>query len=354
MEKELELMNFFNENLPLLDTYDYMASVLVTCPNLIHTISDYNEIFETENIEYYCPSLKQSLSEEELIKLVPQFHGWIAGDDPATRNVLEAGKKGNLRVLIKWGVGTDNIDIEACKDLEIKFSNTPNMFGNEVADVAIGYMINLTRQLHTIHAKHSTNEWYKPLGTSVQEKNALVIGFGDIGQHLVKRLLAFDMNVYTVDPSYHNTDKCISSNDGMINIENKVGTIRLTQLETAVPLADFIFITCALNKATHHLINRELLLKTKPGVRIINVSRGAIVKTDDIIPFLADKHISGYATDVFEEEPLPEGSYLRMFDQCMFGSHNGSNTIEAVHKTNKVAIDLMINFLFYNEDEDYE
>jgi D-3-phosphoglycerate dehydrogenase len=92
----------------------------------------------------------QTLSVEELKELVPQHDGWIIGDDPATREVFMAGKAGKLKAAVKWGIGVDNVDFDACKDLGIPIVNTPNMFGGEVADIAVGYVIALARETFQI------------------------------------------------------------------------------------------------------------------------------------------------------------------------------------------------------------
>ena len=94
-----------------------MYNVLITCPPMIKRIKNYTQMLKDNNIDFYCPDFVQTLSEEELIKLLPNYDGWIIGDDPATRRVFEAGIKGKLRVAVKWGVGVDNVDFEACKDL---------------------------------------------------------------------------------------------------------------------------------------------------------------------------------------------------------------------------------------------
>ena len=109
----------------------------------------------------------QTLSETELIELLPQFDGWIIGDDPATQQVFEAGLRGSLKAAVKWGIGVDNVDFRACEALGIPITNTPGMFGGEVADVAVGYVIALAR--HTVEIDRSVREgsWPKPRGLSL-------------------------------------------------------------------------------------------------------------------------------------------------------------------------------------------
>ena len=87
------------------------------------------------------------MSEENLIKIINKYDGWIIGDDPATEKVLKAGKEGRLKAAVKWGVGIDNVNFEAAKKLKIPIKNTPGMFGDEVADIAFCYLICLARNI---------------------------------------------------------------------------------------------------------------------------------------------------------------------------------------------------------------
>ena len=97
----------------------------------------------------------QTLSVAELKDLVPQHDGWIIGDDPATRAVFEARKARKLKAAVKWGIGVDNVDFSACADLDIPIINTPDMFGAEVADIAMGYVIALARETFQIDRRYS-------------------------------------------------------------------------------------------------------------------------------------------------------------------------------------------------------
>ena len=115
--------------------------VLVTCPPMLGMIDSYIAPAADLGLSLQPANVTQTLSETELINLLPHYDGWIIGDDPATRAVFEAGKRGSLRAAVKWGIGVDNVDFSACKDLEIPIANTPGMFGSEVADIAVGYLI---------------------------------------------------------------------------------------------------------------------------------------------------------------------------------------------------------------------
>lgn len=317
--------------------------VLLTCPPMILNINNYLDTFKKHNMEVTYPHVTQTLSEDELIKNIGNYDAWIAGDDPATYKVLEAGKRKKLKILVKWGVGIDNVDREACKNLNIFFSYTPCMFGEEVSDVAIGYLIMLNRKLHEIDTKVKEGEWYKHRGTSLYEKKICVIGFGDVGKCLVRKLKGFNMKIYISDPMYKSYDRKIM-NIGTNEIIDQDTNIIIDTLENCMYDADYVIATCNLNKNSYHLVNKVNLMKCKKGVKLINVSRGSIIKEDDVIELLENKHIDSVAFDVFEQEPLNATNKLRLYKNNIFGSHNGSNTIEGVDKTSFLVIDIIKNF----------
>lgn len=301
--------------------------VLLTCPPMIGMVDKLTPLFEQYEIELTIPKIIQTVSEEELEELVPLHEGWIIGDDPATRKVFAAGKRGLLRAAVKWGIGVDNVDFLACKELNIPIENTPNMFGAEVADLALGYVNALARNTYEIDRAVRALEWPKPSGISMAEKTVALIGFGDIGKNTAKRLIAADMQVIAYDPNFNNPSN--------LSIQAAVWPDRLGE-------ADFIVITCALTKTSLRMLNADSLAKCKKGVRVINVGRGPIVDEKALINALESGVVYSAALDVFEEEPLPEHSRLRSYPRCIFGSHNASNTEDAVKRASEVAVTKLI------------
>ena len=305
--------------------------ILVTCPPMLGMIDSFRQIFEEKGIELSAPNVIQTLSVEELKEIVPQHDGWIIGDDPATREVFEAGKAGNLKAAVKWGIGVDNVDFDACKDLNIPIINTPDMFGTEVADVAIGYVIALARETFELDRAVRNGEWIKPRGISLSGKTVALVGFGDIGQSTAKRLLALDMNVIAYDPFADN-------NPNLSEVQKEVWPHRVEE-------ADFIVVTCSLTKSSYHMVNADVFKQAKDGVRVVNVGRGPIINEASLEEALKSGKVYSAALDVFEIEPLPMDSYLRTHSHCIFGSHNASNTADAVERTSYIAIDKLFNFL---------
>lgn len=306
--------------------------VLVTCPPMLKHIDDFRHLFEEKNIELVTPNVVQVLSEEELLQLVPTVDAWIIGDDPANARVFEAGKKGKLKAAIKWGVGVDNVDFTACEKLNIPISNTPKMFGGEVADLAIAYVLGLARQTYKIDREVRKGNWIKPSGMSMSGKNIAVIGLGDIGQAVIKRLKGFETNICAYDPFSNLTAE-------------ELGISAILSFPMNINNADFVILTCALTESSHHMINKKTIALMKDGVRIVNVARGPLIDEKDLIEALKSGKIDSVSLDVFEKEPLSLHSPLLDFDKCILGTHNGSNTIESVHRASYKAIELLFDFL---------
>jgi len=304
--------------------------VLVTCPPMLGMIESFRPQFERRGVEVVPAKVVQTLSQDELCELLPQFDGWIIGDDPATRRVFEAGKKGRLKAAVKWGIGVDNVDFAACKDLGIPITNCPNMFGGEVADVAMSYVAALARETFVIDRGVREGKWPKPRGLSLAGRTLGLVGLGDIGRNLARRALAADMKVVAYDPFY----------DGPV----ADGVQRATWPER-VEEADFLAFTCALTKANTHMLDADVLARCRDGVRVVNVARGPLIDEPALIAALQAGKVHSVALDVFEVEPLPSESPLRSHPATIFGSHNGSNTVDGVVRCSNFAIDTLLGYL---------
>lgn len=304
--------------------------VLVTCPPMLGMIDSFRPIFDRHDVELTAPRVVQTLMVEELIRLVPQHDGWIIGDDPATSEVFTAGKSGCLKAAVKWGIGVDNVDFDACRELDIPITNTPNMFGNEVADIAMGYVTALARETFEIDRAVRAGEWPKPRGISLAGKTVALVGFGDIGKATAKRLLAADMRVIAYDPNAR---------------PNPELPVEIATWPESIETADFIVVTCSLTPSSRHMVNASVLGAAKPGVRLVNVGRGPVICEPDLVTSLQTGKVYSAALDVFEDEPLSMDSPLRQHPHCVFGSHNASNTADAVERTSHIAIQKLFDYL---------
>lgn len=300
--------------------------VLVSCPHLQRTIDNYRDLFSQNGVEIDLPEVDQNLSETDLVKIIAQYDGVIAGDDIFSEKVLLHGSK--LKIISKWGVGVDSIDLEAAKRLGITVSNTPNVFGDEVADLVIGYIILLSRKMHLIDRSVRNGLWKDAQirGISLRGKTLGVIGVGSIGKAVVERaralgLITLGYDVYPISESF-------ISQTGLKQVS-------LTEL---LRNADFISLNCNLTPENRHLLGKKEFNMMKSPVYIINTARGALIDESSLIQALTEGKVAGAALDVFEYEPLPSDSPLRRFENCIFGAHNSSNTYEAILRTNELAI----------------
>ena len=316
---------------------DDLTKVLVTCPPMLGMIDRFIPIFEKYKISATTPDVIQSFTEKELIDILPSHDGWIIGDDPATRPVVEAGVKGKFRAAVRWGIGVDNVDFGAFRDHSVPIANTPGVFGKEVADMAVGYVIALARETFSIDRMVRTGTWHKPRGISLDGKKVALVGYGNIGANIAKRLVALDMDVSVYDP-YVLPDKSIEG-------------VQIKEWPTGVEQSDFIVLSCPLSEETHHLIDMDLLnTKVKKGVRVINVSRGGLIEQAALENALKSGLIHSVALDVYEVEPLSNNSYLKQHPLCILGSHNSSNTVEAVERASQSAIRILSGFLNLSVD----
>ena len=311
-----------------------MHKILLTCPPMIGMFETFVDDFKKANFDVTVPEFTQEMSEESLCEIIGDYDGWIIGDDPATRRVLEAGVKGNLKACMRWGVGTNNVDFAAFEDFKIPIENTPGVFGREVADLACHYVTALARNTFAIDSQVKKGNWYKPIGQSLWSATALIVGYGDIGQNLAKRLLAHDMNVSFVDPF-------VSQSQAGTSVKKETWPNSLRHV-------DYVVFTAPLNENTYHMFDMNILNVLKPGIKVVNVGRGPLIQQSALIEGIKKNLIASAALDVFEVEPFDTAEHLQLLelgDRLIVGSHNGSNTREAVISVSKLCITRLRNFL---------
>jgi len=305
--------------------------VLISCPHLQKSILKYESIFEKHKINLIVPSVLQQLEEDDLVEIVPNVDGAIIGDDKFTAKVISRASR--LKIISKWGVGIDNIDLNIAKKKGIVVKNTPGVFSNEVADVVIGYLILLSRKLHLINENVKNGYWDQIEGISLYSKTIGIIGLGNIGKEVCRRTLTMGMNTIAFDIVPPN-EIWLSNNP-----------VKMVDLNTLFKTSDFISLNCNLSVNTYHLLNSTTFNELKKGVYIINCSRGALIDENSLIEALAKEIVSGAALDVFEHEPIFPDSQLLKNNNVICGTHNSSNTGEAIERTNEIAINNLLDVL---------
>jgi D-3-phosphoglycerate dehydrogenase len=258
----------------------------------------------------------QFLSEKACLSFAGQFDGWLAGDDQITRAVLEAHLP-RLKGIAKWGTGLDSIDLAAAADLGIPVLNSPAAFSEAVAEVAIGYMLVLTRSLLVIDQGVRAGEWPKPCGLGLFGRTLGLIGYGAIGQGIARRARGCGMHVIAHDPP-------------IAAARPDLPDVTFIDVDELMAEADVVALACNLTTANRHIVNASRLALMKPEACLVNVGRGPLVDQAALIAALKAGRIAGAGLDVFEEEPLPMTSLLRHLPNVVLGSHNANNLHSAV------------------------
>ena len=299
-------------------------TIAVTCGHLIRDIDDYRNHFADAGLEIFLPEIPgQELAGDELVAAMQGMVGVIAGDDQFTDEVM--AQLPELQAISKWGIGLDGIDIPAAEARGITVTNTPAMFGNEVAEQALGYLLALVRGIVDVDREVRAGRWPKPVGRSVGSLKVLVIGLGDIGRTLATKLLALGVTVSGSDPW---PDAAVFAKSNGVSIGDPAS------LASEV---DAVIVTAPLNDATRAMVDADFIAGMRSGSWLINVGRGPIVVGTAVADAIESGHLAGAALDVFEAEPLAD-ERLRHLPGLILGSHNASNTFEACHRTHEQAI----------------
>lgn len=290
-----------------------MPVILLSAPYMLPFLDRFLPVLQHYGLEVITPTVNERLEEADLLAYAGQFDGVICGDDRFTERVLQACTP-RLRVISKWGTGTDSIDHAACARLGVQIKNTPNAFTLPVADSVMGYILAFARKQPWMDRAIKSGEWKKIPGRSLSESTLGVIGVGNIGKAVLRRASAFGMTLLGNDILPIPTD---------FLSEYKVQSVSLSELAQR---SDFISVNADLNPTSRHLINATFLAQMKPGAVLINTARGPIVDEKDLVRALVDKQIAGAALDVFEDEPIPLGSPLLTMDNVMLAPHNSNSS----------------------------
>ncbi len=290
-----------------------MPVVLLTAPYMLPFLERFLPVLTYYGIEVISPEVNERLEADELLNYAGKFDGAICGDDRYTRQVLQACAP-RLKVISKWGTGTDSIDRAACGELGIQLRNTPNAFTLPVADSVMGYILSFARRLPWMDHAIKSGEWKKIPGRSLSECTLGVIGVGNVGKAVLRRARGFGMTLLGNDIIPIPRDFLLENNTRMVTLEELVKT------------ADFISVNCDLNPTSFHLINKNILSLVKPEAVLINTARGPVVDEPALVEALLEKRIAGAALDVFEQEPIPAQSPLLKMDNVLMAPHNSNSS----------------------------
>jgi len=309
-----------------------MPTVLMTAPYMLPLVDRFTPVFKKYGIDLIVADVQEHMEEEDLLKYAGQFDGTICGDDRYTPRVIEACIP-RLKVISKWGTGVDSIDAEACSRFGVMLGRTPNAFTTPVADTVLGYLLAFVRRGPWMDSAMKRGEWEKIPGKTLDECTLGIIGIGNIGKAVTRRVRAFGMKVLGTD--IVDIDHVFVSESG----------IHMTDLDSLLADSDFVSVNCDLNPTSHHLINANTLSKMKPTGVLINTARGPIVDEKALVAALSSGQIGGAALDVFESEPLPKDSPLLKMSNVMLAPHNANSSPVAWERVHWNTIKNLLNGL---------
>lgn len=263
------------------------------------------------------------LAADELLRLLPGVDGYIAGLESITRAALASADR--LKVIARYGVGVDAVDLAAAEERKIIVTNTPGANSVSVAELALGLMLSLIRQIPEGAAAVRKGHFPRLNGISLEGKTIGIVGLGAIGKQLARRLAGFDACLLAYDP-YPDLDFA------------EKHAVQLAAMEDLLARADIVSLHLPLMPATHGLVDQAFLARMKKGAYLVNTSRGELVDEAALLEALQSGHLRGAGMDAFAQEPVDPHNPLLAMPQVIPSPHLGAQTDGATNSMGWMAL----------------
>lgn len=304
------------------DLHNFVLTEIMPLVVLTRELPDeaIRELLVDFEVEVRAPAEGKVYDEEDIVQAAEGADALITVlSDPITRPVIE--RIGSVKIISQFAVGYDNIDTEAAAERGIVVTNTPDALTDATADLAMGLLLGVARRLreadeYVREGRFKRWETTTLLGRGLREKTLGVLGMGRIGAAVARRALGFGMRVI-----YHNRRRANPTTE-------RETCARYVSFDELIEQSDVLSLHASLNPDSRYLIDREVLLRMKPGSIIINTARGPILSESALVEMLATRHIAGAGLDVFEDEPRVHPELLRA-PNVLLAPHLGSATVEA-------------------------
>ncbi|MHB1424337.1 MAG: C-terminal binding protein [Gemmataceae bacterium] len=274
---------------------------------------------------------RQCKTAEQLLPLVAGADAILTQFSPVNAQVIAALKK--VRAIVRYGVGVDNIDLEAAKERGIPVCNVPDYCIDEVADHTLAFILALTRQVvpNCLHVRGGQWGLAVPLAEmkTLRELTVGVVGFGRIGREVVRRLLPFGGAILVFDPAVNRRE-----------IES-AGASAVALLDELLPKSDILTLHCPSTAQTRRMLSAARLASMKPGSILVNLARGDLVDTHALVAALQSNHLAAAALDVCDPEPIPPGHSLLQMPNVVVAAHVASTSARAARTLRETAAGLV-------------
>ncbi len=279
---------------------------------------------------------RSDITAEELLNEVAAYDGMVVRSrTKVPAEVIDAAT--NLKIVVRGGVGLDNIDVKYAQSKGVSVRNTPKASSNSVAELTLGYMLALARRIPQSTMSMTAGEWKKKnlRGSEIAGKTLGLVGFGNIGSLLANKATALGMKVIFYD---------------VITPADPGDAIQVG-LDEVLTQSDYISLHVPLLPATKNILNIEAFAKMKDGVYIINCARGGVVDEDALYDALVSGKVAGAAVDVFVDEKVNPGNPKLFglkdengFNRVIGSPHIGAATVEGQNRVGTEVADILIEF----------
>jgi D-3-phosphoglycerate dehydrogenase / 2-oxoglutarate reductase len=304
--------------------------VLLTTTSYQDTPGEHHALLAAQGFDVHRE--RGPLPESKMLELAGDFDAFLCGDDEITAAVLEKSAP-RLKVISKYGIGLDKIDVAECTRRKLPVLFTPGVNHTTVAEHVFCLLLGLVRNLVDSANSVRAGQWKRVTGNELWQKKLGLIGLGRIGQEVAKRARAFDMEVHALDLYWPEA------------FAEQHGITRHTESESLLSACDVISLHTNLSEQTRHLIKAERIAIMKPGALLVNTARAELVHLQDVIDALNSGKLGGYATDVLDEEPPPADHPLLQHPRALITPHIGSRTFESVPRQAMRSTLNLVNYL---------
>jgi D-3-phosphoglycerate dehydrogenase len=269
------------------------------------------------------------LMEEDLIPLLKDCDGYLAGLDFITEKVIQACPK--LKVISRYGAGYDRVDVQAAKEAGVLVTNTPGVNAQAVGELTFGLIISLARRIPYLDYQTRSGAWIRSSGVELKGKTLGILGLGAIGKVVARCAGGFGMKVITYDPFVD-------------EVYCKANGIESVSCDEVIKRSNVISLHLPLNDETQNYISKETIELMQDGTFVVNTSRGGLINEEDAYEALKTGKLGGLALDAFAVEP-PGESPLFELNNVVVTPHTGAHTKEAIENMANGAVKNLIDVL---------
>lgn len=305
--------------------------ILITAPGFAHDDPEPIEILKRQGWDVCLNETGRAYSRDDLIQKIRDADAVLLGTETFDREVIDAAKR--LKVISRYGVGVDNVDVLYAKEKGIQVCTAAGANATAVADMALAMMLAVSRKLTALDAQVRQGDWTEPVGIELGGKILGIVGFGNIGAQVASRARGFGMEMIAYD-AYPNR-----------KLAEETGVHMVDSLEALLKAADYVTLHVPHIQSTHHMIGRQQLSMMKDGAVLINTARGGVVDEAALAEALKAGKLYGAGLDVFEQEPLPLDSALLECPNVVLAPHTSADTVESARKVSLAAANNIIKNL---------